>query len=83
MVSFCAPQEEPARALRMWRWEEAREMMSEIWGEKEKWVSRVTRGVLQIFKGKELIVKKDLRMGFGLSVVGSENCDRGFVWGNG
>ena len=35
------------------------------------------------FKGKELIVEEDLRMGFGFSVVGSEKGDGGFVWGNG
>jgi len=49
MVSFCAPQKVPARALRMLRRDEALEMMSEMWEEKVKWVSKVTPRILTDF----------------------------------
>ena len=56
MVSFCAPQEVPARALRMLRWDEAWEIMSEMWGEKD------FGGFLKV---REFVIKEYLRMVFG------------------
>lgn len=59
MVSFCAPQSEPARALRMLRREVARETMSEMWGEKVKWVSKVTpRIFVDLERGRSWLFRK-------------------------
>ena len=58
MVSFCAPQKVPARALRMLRRDEAREMRSEMWEEKVKWVSRVTPRILTDFsRGRSSLLR--------------------------
>ena len=51
MVSFWAPQSEPARDLRMLRREEALEIRLEMCSEKLKWVSKVTPRIFTVFKG--------------------------------
>ena len=58
-VSFCWPQKVPARARRMLRREEARDIMESMWGEKVKWGSKVTprmRGFSDSGRGVELRV---------------------------
>ena len=57
-VSFWWPQDVPARALRMRILDETFEEMEEMWGEKVKWVSKVTPrkvGDLSRGMGVELI----------------------------
>ena len=61
IVSFWCPQDVPARALRMFKREEARAAMEEMWGEKLKWVSKVTPRILGVFaRGKGMLLMEML-----------------------